>query len=331
MARALRRDEPAGARAALPRPDRRLDADRAAAREQRRARRDPGAVGGLRRRAVAAHELVRRGARAADASMRRRSRCARSRSSPHETGVDEHGRSARRLLLRRGAHRRARGACARADRADRRARRRGRGDRGRASSRTRSRRRRSSGQRRSSAASGRSSASTRSPRRASERIELHRLDPEAERRQVERTAPVRAERDADEAAARARRRARERRAATRTCCRRCATALARALHGRRDLRRCCARSGAIYDALARAPEVRILLVSQMYPGPADPDLGAFVAQLERALAERGHEIDLRRARPARAAGSTATSSCAASARRALDPTSCGRTSSSRRA
>jgi glycosyltransferase involved in cell wall biosynthesis len=37
--------------------------------------------------------------------------------------------------------------------------------------------------------------------------------------------------------------------------------------------------------------VRILLVSQMYPGPDDPDLGAFVAQLERALAARGHEID----------------------------------------
>ena len=38
--------------------------------------------------------------------------------------------------------------------------------------------------------------------------------------------------------------------------------------------------------------MRILLVSQFYPGPADPDLGAFVAQLERALRERGHEIDL---------------------------------------
>jgi glycosyltransferase involved in cell wall biosynthesis len=38
--------------------------------------------------------------------------------------------------------------------------------------------------------------------------------------------------------------------------------------------------------------VRILLVSQMYPGPDDPDLGVFVAQLERALRERGHELDL---------------------------------------
>jgi glycosyltransferase involved in cell wall biosynthesis len=37
--------------------------------------------------------------------------------------------------------------------------------------------------------------------------------------------------------------------------------------------------------------VRILLVSQMYPGPDDPDLGAFVAQVERALLARGHEIE----------------------------------------
>ena len=38
--------------------------------------------------------------------------------------------------------------------------------------------------------------------------------------------------------------------------------------------------------------MRILLVSQMYPGPDDPDLGTFVAQMERALRDRGHEIDL---------------------------------------
>ena len=30
----------------------------------------------------------------------------------------------------------------------------------------------------------------------------------------------------------------------------------------------------------------------MYPGPDDPDLGAFVAQLEHALRERGHELEL---------------------------------------
>ncbi len=37
--------------------------------------------------------------------------------------------------------------------------------------------------------------------------------------------------------------------------------------------------------------MRILLVSQMYPGPEDPDLGVFVQGIEHALAERGHEIE----------------------------------------
>jgi len=37
--------------------------------------------------------------------------------------------------------------------------------------------------------------------------------------------------------------------------------------------------------------VRILLVSQMYPGPADPDLGVFVRRMEQELAARGHQID----------------------------------------
>ena len=38
--------------------------------------------------------------------------------------------------------------------------------------------------------------------------------------------------------------------------------------------------------------MRILLVSQMYPGLDDPDLGVFVRQLELALRDRGHEIEL---------------------------------------
>ena len=38
--------------------------------------------------------------------------------------------------------------------------------------------------------------------------------------------------------------------------------------------------------------MRILLVSQMYPGPDDPDLGVFVRQLEDALRDRGHEFAL---------------------------------------
>jgi glycosyltransferase involved in cell wall biosynthesis len=37
--------------------------------------------------------------------------------------------------------------------------------------------------------------------------------------------------------------------------------------------------------------VRILLVSQMYPGPDAPDLGTFVAQVERELTARGHQIE----------------------------------------
>jgi glycosyltransferase involved in cell wall biosynthesis len=37
--------------------------------------------------------------------------------------------------------------------------------------------------------------------------------------------------------------------------------------------------------------VRILLVSQMYPGPDDPDLGVFVAQLADELERRGHELE----------------------------------------
>jgi glycosyltransferase involved in cell wall biosynthesis len=36
--------------------------------------------------------------------------------------------------------------------------------------------------------------------------------------------------------------------------------------------------------------VRILLVSQMYPSPGTPDLGTFVAELERELEARGHEL-----------------------------------------
>ncbi len=36
--------------------------------------------------------------------------------------------------------------------------------------------------------------------------------------------------------------------------------------------------------------MRILLVSQMYPGPGTPDLGTFVASLERELERRGHSF-----------------------------------------
>ncbi|MBA3736766.1 MAG: glycosyltransferase [Actinobacteria bacterium] len=37
--------------------------------------------------------------------------------------------------------------------------------------------------------------------------------------------------------------------------------------------------------------MRILLVSQMYPGATDPDLGVFVRELEEQLAARGHQVE----------------------------------------
>jgi glycosyltransferase involved in cell wall biosynthesis len=64
--------------------------------------------------------------------------------------------------------------------------------------------------------------------------------------------------------------------------------------------------------------VRILLVSQMYPGSADPDLGVFVQQMERALAERGHEID-RAVIDRRAGGKRRYLELARAARRARRP------------
>lgn len=43
--------------------------------------------------------------------------------------------------------------------------------------------------------------------------------------------------------------------------------------------------------MADAP-LDILIVSQMYPGPADPDLGVFVRTQERALRARGHRVQV---------------------------------------
>ena len=64
--------------------------------------------------------------------------------------------------------------------------------------------------------------------------------------------------------------------------------------------------------------MHILLVSQMYPGPEDPDLGVFVAQLERALADRGHRID-RAVIDRRAGGKLRYLQLARAARRAERP------------
>ena len=102
-ARSLRRDEPEGDGAPLPRADRRLDPDRAAAGEQHRPGRDPGPVGNRRRRAEPAHERIRRGACAPDRALG-------PDRSPHPADPrrrgrrDRHRRPARRQLLHRGAH-----------------------------------------------------------------------------------------------------------------------------------------------------------------------------------------------------------------------------------
>ena len=142
----------------------------------------------VRRRAVAAHELA----------STRRSRCPtehaarialRTQQIIAARGRDDrHRRPARRLVLHRGADRRARGARVGADRARRRARRRGRGDRaGLRAGRDRA------GRLPLAAAGrgGRAGDRRRQPlRRRTSRnaIELQRIDPAAERRQLERTA-----------------------------------------------------------------------------------------------------------------------------------------------
>ena len=76
-----------------------------------------------------------------------------------------------------------------------------------------------------------------------EHVELHRLDPAIERRQLERTARVRAERNADEAGARPRR-GEARRRHRREPAAADARGAACPRHGRRDLERRSARSGA---------------------------------------------------------------------------------------
>jgi glycosyltransferase involved in cell wall biosynthesis len=45
------------------------------------------------------------------------------------------------------------------------------------------------------------------------------------------------------------------------------------------------------DTAATYTRMKILLISQMYPGPADPDLGVFVRGLEEQLVARGHDVE----------------------------------------
>ena len=118
-----------------------------------------------------------------------------------------------------------------------------------------------------------------------EPIELHRLDPEAERRQLERTERVRAERDA-EAAGRALEESGASRARTRTCCFRCGRRCGCGARWARSARSCARSSGRTTPSGRSADPPRLADV----PGAEDPDLGVFV-RLSRRSSRRGHELE----------------------------------------
>ena len=152
--------------------------------------------------------------------------------------------------------------------------------------------------------------------RAGEHVELHRIDPRG------RAPPARAHRACPRRA--------ERRRGARPRSPRCArlppatdepaAPAARGpacpLHGGRDLRRLAGALGHLRQARdADAPRVRILLVSQMYPGPGTPDLGSFVAELERELGA---------ARPRARSAPSSTAAAAAAVTLRSRGTSCAR-------
>ena len=105
--RAIRRNQPARAAAAVSRADRRQHADGAAARQQSRPRHGAGACRRARRRAVAALQQPRRGACAADGGI-----CDARASNPADhrarVGGRQHGRPGRRLVRDRKPHQRDR-------------------------------------------------------------------------------------------------------------------------------------------------------------------------------------------------------------------------------
>ena len=127
------------------------------------AHRDRGARRRARRHPVAAHELLRRGARAPDRG-RGPDRAAHAADHRPRDRRDQHRRPARRLLLRRGADRPHGGAGLRLLRQDRRARRHGRGGQAQLPAARDRRRRASSCRTRSTTATASSSASTATPR-----------------------------------------------------------------------------------------------------------------------------------------------------------------------
>ena len=233
---------PQVADAALPHPDRRRPADGAAARGQPRPGRDPGARRRPGRHAEPAHELLRRGDRAAD-----RQGGAAGAADPAGHRVrdrrDQDGRPVRRLVRRGVADRRPGGRDRRPDRGRR-------GPRAEPSppSRRASRRARSSGRRtrspsRSTTASGSSSASTGSPLDEEEPYEPLRVDPPIEAEQRTALAALRAERDHGRRRPRPGRPAQGRRAARTTCCPRCGRRCGARRRSARSATRCATSGG----------------------------------------------------------------------------------------
>ena len=179
---------------ALPHADRRRLADRAAAAEQHRPHDDRGARRRARRHPVAAHQLLRRGARAADRGGGA-DRAAHAADHRPRDRRRQHRRPARRLLLRRGADRRDGGAGLRLLPPHRRARRHGRGGQAATTPSARSPTPRSSCSTRSTTASGSSSASTATSHDDETPMPILRIDPALERKQIDRLQAARARRD----------------------------------------------------------------------------------------------------------------------------------------
>ena len=217
-ARRVRRQGPEVDDAALPHPDRRRAAHRPAARGQPGPGRGPGARRGARRHPVAAHQLLRRGDRAAH-------REGGPAGAAHPAGArvrdrpDRHRGPVRRLVRGRGDDRRGRGGGDRADGA-------GRSSYGSAvdaieaglpEARDRDRRRTGS-RRRSTPASGWWSGVNRFTLDEEEPYEPLRVDPAIEAAQAARLAKLRAERDAGAVERGAGRAARRPPRARRTCC-----------------------------------------------------------------------------------------------------------------
>ena len=125
---ALRGPQPALAPPPLPHADGGLDAQRAAARGERRADGLPGPRGRAGRHAVAAYQFPGRGAGPAE-RVGRDAGVADAAGHRARIGRDQHGRPARRFVLRRGPHLRPGGRSARVPRGHRRVRRHGRGHR----------------------------------------------------------------------------------------------------------------------------------------------------------------------------------------------------------